>query len=170
MTEALAVQAGAPDEMRSLLKSVRRILRANDLQSRALARSIGLTAPQLVIMMAVAELGEVTTKAVAEHADLSPATVVIVLDNLEQRGIVQRYRSTNDRRIVYNRLTPKGQQLISHAPGLFGPEFARRFAALPPQRRQDMLASLSELADLMSSLGTGPAPASSSAAPIQGSA
>lgn len=143
------VQAVAPTETRSLLKSIRRIVRANDLQSRALARSIGLTGPQLVIMMAVAELGEVTTRALAEHADLSPATVVTVLDNLEQREIVQRYRSDVDRRIVYTRLTPKGHELISHAPGVFGSDFARRFAALPAERRLEMLASLSELANLM---------------------
>jgi hypothetical protein len=32
------------EETRSLLKSIRRIVRANDLQSRALAKSIGRTA------------------------------------------------------------------------------------------------------------------------------
>lgn len=155
---ARTAEAVSPDETRSLLKSIRRIVRANDLQSRVLARSVGLTGPQLVIMMAVAELGEVTTKALADHADLSPATVVTVLDNLEQREIVQRYRSNVDRRIVYTRLTPKGQELISHAPGVFGSEFARRFAALPAERRQEMLASLSELADLMGAPRAGRAP------------
>lgn len=124
-------------------------MRANDLQSRALAKSIGLTGPQLVIMMIVAERGEITTKALADHADLSAATVVTVLDKLEQREIVQRYRSTVDRRIVYTRLTPKGQELISCAPGVFGPDFGRRFAALPPQRREEMLSTLSALAGMM---------------------
>jgi DNA-binding MarR family transcriptional regulator len=158
-TSTRSAGAVSPDETRNLLKSIRRIVRANDLQSRALARSIGLTGPQLVIMMAVAELGEVTTRALADHADLSPATVVTVLDNLEHRQIVQRYRSDVDRRIVYTRLTPKGQELISHPPGVFGSEFARRFAALPPERRREMLASLSELADLMGALPAGRAPA-----------
>ncbi|WEX08219.1 MarR family transcriptional regulator [Chelativorans sp. AA-79] len=144
-----SAEAVSPDETRLLLKSIRRIVRANDLQSRALARSIGLTGPQLVILMAVAELGEVTTKALAEHADLSPATVVTVLDNLEQRRIVQRYRSGTDRRVVFTRLTLKGQELISHAPGVFGAAFARRFAALPADRRNVLVTSLAELADLM---------------------
>jgi len=140
----------SPEETRTLLKSIRRIVRANDLQSRALAKSIGLTGPQLVILMAVGELGEVTTKALADHADLSPATVVMVLENLEQRAIVQRYRSDMDRRIVFTRLTPKGQQLISHAPRVFGDGFARRFAMLPSSRRRELIASLTSLAELMS--------------------
>lgn len=139
-----------PEETRGLLKSIRRIVRANDLQSRALAKSIGLTGPQLVILLAVAELGEVTTRALADHADLSPATVVTVLENLEQRAIVQRYRSGSDRRIVYTRLTPKGQQLISHAPRVFGDEFAHRFANLPSDRRSELISAVATLAELMS--------------------
>ncbi len=139
-----------PEETRSLLKSIRRIARASDVQSRALARSIGLTAPQLVILMAVAELGQVTTKALADHADLSAATVVIVLDNLEQRDIVQRYRSQEDRRIVYTRLTPKGRQLMSHAPQVFGDAFARRFASLPAERQAELVSGIAALADLFS--------------------
>jgi DNA-binding MarR family transcriptional regulator len=115
-----------------------------------LAKSVGLTSPQLVILMAVAELGEVTTKALADHADLSPATVVTVLENLEQRAIVQRYRSEADRRIVYTRLTPKGLALVSHAPRVFGDVFAQRFAGLPAERRLELIGSMAELAQLMS--------------------
>jgi DNA-binding MarR family transcriptional regulator len=156
--KTLTAGAVSPDETRRLMKSIRRIVRANDLQSRALARSIGLTAPQLVIMMAVAELGEVTTKTLADHADLSPATVVMVLDNLEHRELVERYRSKVDRRIVYTRLTPKGEELISHPLGVFGSEFTRRFAELPTARRLEMIGSVSELADLMGALPVGRVP------------
>ena len=139
----------SPEETRILLKAIRRILRANDIQSRAIARTIGLTVPQLVILTAVAELGEVTTRSLAEHADLSPATVVTVLDNLERREIVERYRSRLDRRIVYTRLTPKGHDMVTRAPGVFGTAFARRFAAMPAARRRAFLANLSLLADMM---------------------
>lgn len=142
--------AVSPEETRNLLKSIRRIVRANDLQSRALARTIGLTGPQLVIVMAVAELGEVTTKALAEHADLSPATVVTVLENLEHRAIVQRYRSAVDRRIVYTKLTAKGQHLMSHAPHVFGSAFAKRFASLSSGRRRELISSVAAVADLLS--------------------
>lgn len=150
-TTTLLPTASIPtEETRALLKAIRKIVRANDLQSRALAKSSGLTGPQLVILMAVAELGEVTTKALADHADLSPATVVTVLDNLEQRAIVQRYRSEADRRIVYTRLTERGQQLVSHAPSLFGPDFVRRFAGLPEPQRRDLLLNITQLSEMMS--------------------
>lgn len=144
----------SPEETRQLLKSIRRIVRANDLQSRVLAKSTGLTGPQLVILTAVAELGEVTTQALADHADLSAATVVMVLENLEQRAIVERYRSSTDRRIVFTRLTEKGQQMAINAPGLFGAAFAARFGALPVERRAELLSALSTMASLLA----GPVP------------
>ena len=78
--DPIPVQALTPAQTRNLLKSIRRIVRANDLQSRALARLTGLTGPQLIVLMAVAELGEVTTRALADHVDLSAPTVVTILD------------------------------------------------------------------------------------------
>jgi DNA-binding MarR family transcriptional regulator len=138
-----------PDEMRVLAKAIRRIVRANDLQSRALARASGLTTPQLVVLTGVAELGEVTTNALSAYADLSPATVVMVLENLEGRAIVERYRSTTDRRVVYTRLTAKGREMVAATPGLFGPEFLQRFAALPGDRRRAIIDGLAEAARLL---------------------
>ncbi len=137
-------------ELRMLLKAIRRIVRANDLQSKALARASGLTTPQLVMLTGVTELGEVTTNALSSYADLSPATVVTILEKLEQRGIVDRYRSTIDRRVVYTRLTEKGRGMVANAPGVFGTEFADRFMGLPQGRRRAMLDGLTELAEMMS--------------------
>lgn len=140
-------------EMRQLAKAIRRIVRANDLQSRALARASGLTTPQFVVLTGVAELGEVTTNALSAYADLSAPTVVTVLENLEQRGIIDRYRSTEDRRVVYTRLTEKGLAMVANTPGMFGPRFAARFAELPAERRAGILAAVGELAGLMAGEG-----------------
>ncbi|MDZ5700112.1 MarR family transcriptional regulator [Chelativorans sp. M5D2P16] len=138
-----------PDELRLVEKSIRRILRASDLQSKALVKAIGLTAPQLVILKAIAALGEVTTTALSEHADLSAATVVTILDNLEVRGLVERYRSPSDRRVVHARLTPTGGRLVQEAPEPLGVGFARRFQRLDPAERLRFIEMLNDLADMM---------------------
>jgi DNA-binding MarR family transcriptional regulator len=136
-------------EMTQLLKSIRRIVRASDLGSRSLQKSSGLTAPQLAVLTAIAALGEVSTKRIAEDVDLSAATVVTIIDNLERHGLVTRHRSNDDRRIVYTRLTEAAAAILSRAHGPFGESFAARLAALPAQRRRDMLEHLAALADLM---------------------
>ncbi|MCR4267165.1 MarR family winged helix-turn-helix transcriptional regulator [Nitratireductor sp. ZSWI3] len=130
-------------------KAIRRIVRANDVQSKALAKAIGLTAPQLVVLNAVAALGEVTTTVLSAHVDLSAATVVTVLDNLEARGMVQRYRSNHDRRVVHTRLTPAGETVVKRAPEPLGDGFAGRFSALHPAQRHHLIETLNAVANLM---------------------
>lgn len=137
-------------ELRLIEKAIRRIVRAHDVQSRALVKASGLTAAQLVLMKGIAELGEVTSAALSVYADISPATVVTVLDNLEERGLIERYRSGSDRRIVHTRLTAKGGGMVAAAPEPLGESFVARFDTLPAARRTEIRAAVTELADLLS--------------------
>src|SRR5690606_10477736 len=95
---------------------MRRIARAFELHSRRLAREFDLTLPQHIVLACVRDLGEVTSRAISEEADVSPATVVGILDKLEAKGLIQRYRSTRDRRIVHTRITQKGEETLALAP------------------------------------------------------
>ena len=140
-------------QARSIEKAVRRIVRAHDLQSRALAKRCGLTAAQLVVMKGVAELGEVTSGALSVYADISAATVVTILDNLEERGLIQRYRSGSDRRIVHTRLTDEGRALLAQAPDPLGEMFLDRFANLGAKERQALADAVTRLGELMSAAG-----------------
>ena len=137
------------DDLKALEKALRRIVRAHDLHSKALSKSTGLTAAQLIILRGIAELGEVTSTALSAYADISLATVVTVLDNLEERGIIQRYRSGQDRRVVHTRLTDLGAAMVAKAPPPLGESFANRFGSLDEARRREIVASLSAFADLL---------------------
>lgn len=136
-------------EAAAVEKAVRRIVRAHDLQSRALVKRCGLTSAQLVLMKGIGELGEVTSAALSVYADISAATVVTILDNLEERGLIQRYRSGSDRRVVHTRLTQAGEALMRGAPEPMGEVFLRRFSALSPSERQVIVAALAGLAELL---------------------
>ncbi|MHB2267117.1 MarR family winged helix-turn-helix transcriptional regulator [Aliihoeflea sp. PC F10.4] len=136
-------------DLKTVEKVIRRIVRAHDLQSKALTKAAGLTAAQLVLLKGIAELGEVTTTALSAHADISPATVVTILDNLEERGLIERYRSEHDRRIVHTRLTPTGSAKVDDAPEPLGDAFIARFAALPASERKALVAMFAKAADLL---------------------
>lgn len=135
---------------RALEKAIRRIVRAHDLQSKALAKASGLTAAQLVIMKGVFELGEVTSAALSAYADISAATIVTVLDNLEERGLIQRYRSGSDRRVVHTRLTERGLATLTAAPPPLGELFLQRFSQLGEEQRRLVVEAAVGLADLLS--------------------
>lgn len=136
------------DQLR-LLKPIRRIVHAIDMRSRALERLTGLTIPQVVLLNAVADLGEVTTATLANHADLSPATVVVILDKLEARGLIERYRSRADRRVVHARLTSLGLEKLNTAPPLLDGGFLERFGTLSQKERQVLADALARFASLM---------------------
>ncbi len=132
----------------TMLKSMRRIAQAIDVRSRQIARTAGLTLPQLLVMQAIRGLGQVTTQAVSAEAAMSPATVVAVIDKLEARGLVERYRSKVDRRVVHTRLTPAGETALDEAPPLL-PGFEQAFRALPQADQATLAQALETVATLM---------------------
>jgi len=138
------------EESRAILKSIRRIARAVDLSSRQIDRDFGLTLPQLVVLTCIRDLGEVTSRVISEAADLSPATVVGILDNLEGKGLIERYRSTRDRRIVHTRLTIAGRRLLRRAPPPLGAAFEEAFVNLDPSSRRKVVDAFALVADLVS--------------------
>ncbi|WP_453956582.1 MarR family winged helix-turn-helix transcriptional regulator [Amorphus suaedae] len=143
------IEQGGGSRSRSVLIVLRRIIRSVDLQSRQVARTVGLTIPQLIVLQAVRDLGEVTSTTLSAHASLSPATVTTILDKLEGRGLVERYRSANDRRVVHTRLTGEGAAALAKAPPLLQESFVRRFDGLDATRQDALLAALGEIADMM---------------------
>lgn len=132
-----------------VVKAIRRIVRAIDLRSREVSRLTGLTIPQIVVLHGVRDLGEVTTKALSENSDLSSATVVTILDKLEEKGFVERYRSTSDRRIVHCRLTPKGEEIAANLPGLLHEDFERKFRGLDAGERERLVTAIEQIAEMM---------------------
>lgn len=144
------------DDLRAILKSIRRIARAVDLSSRQIDRDFGLTLPQLVVLSCIRDLGEVTGRAISDAADLSPPTVVGILDKLEAKGLIERYRSTRDRRIVHTRLTANGRKLLRKAPPPLGTHFETAFRRLDDRSRQETLGAFALVADLVSGKLTEP--------------
>lgn len=137
-------------DLNTLLVAIRHVARAVDIQSRKLDRDFGLTLPQLIVLGRVRDLGEVTSRAISLEADLSAPTVVGILDKLEAKRLIERYRSTRDRRIVHTRLTAEGRDLLERAPSPLGDEFAAAFQQLPEEERRQMLASVDRVARLLS--------------------
>lgn len=141
--------AAARDDTRAVLVALRRIIRATDIHSRRVGKATGLTVPQLVVLQAIRDLGEVTTGRIAAEVSLSQGTVTVILDRLEEKQLIRRYRSAQDRRVVHTALTEAGQQQIDNAPPVLQESFMERFAALPEARRRRIESALSEVAAMM---------------------
>jgi len=129
-------------QVRAVLAAVRRIMHAADLRSRRLARETGLTAPQLAILQAIADLGEVTTGRISADVSLSQATVTVILDRLLERNLIERYRSADDRRIVHTRLTEAGQQALAAAGPAINTRLVAEFKRMQASEQAELVAAL----------------------------
>lgn len=132
-----------------MLVALRRIMRATDLYSRQLSKRAGLTTPQLLVLQAIRDLGDVTIGTIARRVNLSQATVTTILDRLEQRGLSYRERSTIDRRKVHAHLTDEGERALLDAPTPLQESFLQRFSGLADWEQSMITAALQRVADMM---------------------
>lgn len=132
-----------------ILAALRRIIRAVDLQSRQLVRSHGLTGPQGLLLKEVILAGELTVGQLAERVSLSQATVTDILLRLERRGLIERQRSSQDKRRVLVRVTITGRRLMKHSLPLLQEAFLDKLNQMQEWEQTQLLASLQRLADMM---------------------
>lgn len=135
-------------ELRALFRSMRRIARAVELHSRRLDDEFGLTFAQHIVLRSIHDLGEVTSRTISDAAGISPATMVTLLDRLEEKGLTERYRSTRDRRIVHTRLTEAGRAVLERGAAPFGSGFEAAFMALDRETRAQMIEAAETIADI----------------------
>jgi DNA-binding MarR family transcriptional regulator len=141
-----------------VLVSLRQIIRAIDLHSKKLERESGLTGPQLLVMQLIGTYGEVTSGVIAREVSLSQATVTSILDRLERKGMLQRERSTHDRRKVMVSLTEAGGEALKTAPTLMQESFIRAFSQLEDWEQTLILSSLQRVSDMMNATDLDAAP------------
>ena len=128
---------------------LRQITHAIDLQSKKLLKDTGLTAPQILVLHAIARVGRAKASDIAREVVLSPATVTSIIDRLERAELVIRERSTTDRRVVDILLTPIGERRLDEAPELLQAGFLREFRKLEAWERSQLLASFQRVAAMM---------------------
>ncbi len=137
------------DRIEEVLTSLRRVIRATDLHSKHLAKTSGLTAPQILLMQAIRKHEGGTIGDLANDVSLSQATVTSILDRLEKRGLVQRERSTVDKRKVHACLTDQGLETLKNAPRPLQDEFTRQFNDLQEWEQTMILTALQRVAYMM---------------------
>lgn len=89
--------------------------------SRGLATE-GLTASQFSTLKVLKLRGPLAQRDIATYLLKTGGNVTVVVDNLEVRNLVTRIRDTEDRRIVFVKLTAEGEKLFDR---VYGPHLNR---------------------------------------------
>jgi len=125
-----------------VLIALRRVIRATDLHSKYLAKTTGLTAPQILLLQTIRDKGEVTIGELANTISLSQATVTTIIDRLEKKQLVRRERSKTDKRKVHACLTPAAVKTLKDAPVPLQEQFAQAFNGLHDWEQRLIISSL----------------------------
>ena len=132
-----------------LLIALRKVIRAIDLRSKQLSKNVGLTGPQLLVIISVNKHPGIMVRQIADGITLSPATVTSILDRLEAKGLLDRIRSTEDKRRVGVFLTEQGQEILADAPLPLQEHFINRFSKLKDWEQSQLVAAMQRIASMM---------------------
>lgn len=137
------------DNSYDVLVTLRQIIRAIDMHSKQLVKRYGLTAPQLMVLKEIMADQDINIGRVAKKVSLSQATVTNIIDRLENRGLVTRERSVQDKRRVIVRVTEQTRKILKNDPSVLQEEFVSKFKELEDWEQNLILSSIQRIAKMM---------------------
>ncbi|GHA20820.1 MarR family transcriptional regulator [Arenicella chitinivorans] len=132
-----------------VLIALRRVIRATDIHSRYLAKTIGLTSPQILLLQTIEANKDKKISELAQQMSVSQSTATNILARLESRGLVRRQRSTDDKRKVHVSLTEQGRQILASAPIPLQDKFTVQFEQLQEWEQSMIISAIQRVASMM---------------------
>lgn len=84
--------------------------------TKLIAARADLTGPQLTVVKMLEQMGDLSLSELSDAIRAQNSTMTGIVDRMEREEIVERVRSTEDRRVVRIHLTEKGKKLASGIP------------------------------------------------------
>jgi DNA-binding MarR family transcriptional regulator len=109
--------------------------------------TIGLSPPHAGILRAIAAEPGRSQQALSTQLGMLPSRVVVYVDELEERGYVERRRNPDDRRLHALYLTAAGKRLLRKVSELAHQHELRLTAALDPEQHsalRELLAAVAQ--------------------------
>jgi DNA-binding MarR family transcriptional regulator len=118
----------------------------------------GLTPGQLAILVLIDRNPNTTQQRLSDGIGVEKSTLVVRLHRLAERGLIERVRSTADRRENGLRLTSKGEAALKSMLAFVARHERRIAARLSPSERKQLVTILRKIGTGEQRLGRGDAP------------
>jgi len=118
--------------------------------------SFGITPVQYGLLTILSTNPDSDQITLANALGIDRTNVADVLNRLEQRGLVARTRSVEDRRMILVRLTPPGERLVENMHPAMARAQERLLAVLSPQEREAFVTTLMRLLEANNKYGRAP--------------
>jgi len=122
------------------------------LRGRETHRPGQISYAQYGLLFGLAGMGECSARGLADHTDLTPATVAQMLEHLEAAGLVTRTRSDEDRRVVLSVLTERGAEVVAERQAQMEPRWQAALAEFSDGELTAAARVLNRLADYFDAL------------------
>ncbi len=152
-----ATQGG--EQIRSVMNSLRIVMRAMQDYSRWVEGQCGLTSPQLWTLWELFAAPGMKVSELAAALYIHQSTASNMLDKLELKGLVERRRGGPDQRIVRLHLSEAGAALLETAPRTAQGALTTALQQLPEASLQCLSTGLGGLVAALSSKNPRAAPA-----------
>jgi DNA-binding MarR family transcriptional regulator len=127
------------------LDALRRIVRGLRVASRQVESRAGVSAAQLYALEHVARAPSLSLRELADRLITDRTSAAYLVDRLETEGLVERRRSTIDRRRSEIAVTAKGRKLLAGAPTAPGVQLSDALERLAPGELASLTAGLEQL-------------------------
>ena len=140
---------GTDADVRAALDALRRIVQALRLPAAGGGRA-RLTSAQLFALQRLAERPGASLNELAALTFTHQSSVSVVVRRLVERGLVERFRASDDHRRLRLSLTREGRRALRDAPAAVQDRLIEALRALPPAQRRALASSLTALAESVS--------------------
>ena len=134
-----------PDDRRDLAAMFAPLARALIAREEPVLLAHDISMWGYVVLTALVEQSVRTQAALAQAINADKSRIIGVLDDLQQRGLIQRQPDTADRRVHLLSLTPEGDRLRRSVEAAIRDSEKGVLATLPPADREAFLRSLKAL-------------------------
>jgi DNA-binding MarR family transcriptional regulator len=108
---------------------------------------LGIEPRHFGILNRIAANEGASQQTLATRLGLHPTRMVFAVDELEERGLVERRRNPNDRRSYALHLTPDGRKLLQKARGIAGKRAGELGKGLTARERKELTRLLQKVSD-----------------------
>ncbi len=141
------------DVIKDIVESIRRLVRAEYLDSQKMSKQYGLTGPQSLVLRLLIKKGALSSADLSRQMYVTPSNITGIIDRLEKKGLVERIRKQGDRRVALITLTPSGQQLGQTIPDPIEKRFVNQLADLEPEHLQILAMAMNQILNLIDTRG-----------------
>jgi len=147
------VVQGSEEVIKDIVKSIRRLVRAEYLDSQKMSKQYGLTGPQSLVLRLLIKKGALSSADLSRQMYVTPSNITGIIDRLKKKGLVERIRKQDDRRVALITLTPSGQKLGQTIPDPIEKKFINQLADLKPKHLQILARTMNQFLNLIDTKG-----------------